>query len=186
MARKKQTSFSNNQSTIEQVEQYYNDSEESLNSYYSISPLNVLVSAKFIGYSIDEINRELKERKETLNRMCSLELLAAIEAKLKIDYIVRGQDKLKDDFSKKMRQVYNSKANRASLVEDILFTWKQERPQHKTRLDNLGKALDYRNWLAHGRYWLPKKHPHINRYDYFSIYALATDILSNLDLIESA
>ena len=117
--------------------------------------------------------------------MCSLELLAAIEAKLRIDYVVRGQNKLRDEFSKKMREVYDRKENRASLVEDILHIWKKEKPCHKARLDNLGKALDYRNWLAHGRYWIPKKHPHINRYDYLSVYALASEILSNLDLVEA-
>lgn len=185
MGKRKKTSFSDSHSKIDQVEEYYIDSEESLNSYYSFSPLNGAIPAKFIGYPIEKIGRELKERKESLDRMCSFELLAAIEAKLRIDYVVRGQNKRRDPFSRKMRDVYDRKENRASLVDDILLIWKQEKPWHKTRLDNLGKALDYRNWLAHGRYWIPKKHPHISRYDYLSIYSLATDILSNLELIEA-
>lgn len=145
-----------------------------------------MIPAKFIGYSKEQLDKELKDRKETLDRMCSLELLTAIEARIRIDYIVRGQNKLRDDFSKKIREIYDKKENRASLVDDILLTWKNEKPSHKARLDNLGKAIDYRNWLAHGRYWLPKKHPHINRYDYLSIYSLASDILTNLDLIEGS
>lgn len=185
MGKRKKISFSNSHSKIDQVEEYYIDSEESLNLYYSSNHINSVFSGRFIGYSIEEIDRELKARKEFLDRMCSFELLAAIEAHLRIDYLVRGQDKLKDDFSKKIREIYSKKENKASLVNDILLVWKQEKPEHKARLDNLGKALDYRHWLAHGRYWTPKKHPHIKRYDYLAIYALATDILSNLDLEEA-
>lgn len=186
MARQKKTSFTNTHSTIEDIENYYVDSEGSLTSYYEVDFESGEISAKFIGYSKDDIFGELKERKETLDRMCSLELLAAIEARVKIDYIIRGQNKLKDDFSKKLRLVYDSKENRASLKDDIISVWRTEKPEHKTRLDNFGLALDYRNWLAHGRYWQPKRAPHIHRYDYLSIYSLAQDVLDNMDLLESA
>lgn len=185
MGKRKKTSFSNKHSKIEQVQEYYSDSEDSLNSYYSYMVSEGSAPAKFIGYSLEEINKELKDRKDTLDRMCSLELLASVEAKLRIDYLVRGQDKLKDEFSRKIREIYDAKENRASLVDDILYTWKKENPSQKARLDNFGKALDYRNWLAHGRYWMPKKHPHVNQYDYLSIYSLAVDILSNLELVEA-
>lgn len=186
MARRKNTSFTNAHSTIEEIERYYIDSEDSLNSYYDVDFESDEILAKFIGYSKDEAFNELKERKETLDRMCSLELLAAIEARIKIDYIIRGQDKLRDDFSKKVRVVYDSKENRASLKDDIIAVWRTELPEHKKRLDNLAQALDYRNWLAHGRYWHPKRAPHIYKYDYLSIYSLAEDILENMALLESA
>jgi hypothetical protein len=71
------------------------------------------------------------------------------------------------------------------LTDDIIPAWKGKYPQHKTRLDNLGKALDYRNWLAHGRYWMPKKSPHISKYDYLIIYTLASDILEKMELHEN-
>ncbi|WP_446808936.1 hypothetical protein ACH50O_16985 [Methylomonas sp. 2BW1-5-20] len=186
MARRKKTSFTNKHSTIEDIERYYVDSEGSLNSYYDIDFESGEISAKFIGYSKEEVFNELKERKETLDRMCSLELLAAIEARVKIDYIIRGQDKLRDEFSKKMRVIYDSKENRASLKDDIIALWRSELPEHKKRFDNLAQALDYRNWLAHGRYWQPKRAPHIHKYDYLSIYSLAEDVLENIALLESA
>jgi len=186
MGKRKKTSFTNSHSKIEDIEEYYVDSEDSLNTFYDVDFESGEISAKFLGYSKKEIFGELKERKETLDRMCSLELLAAIEARVKIDYIIRGQDKLRDDLSKKIRVVYDSKENRASLKDDIISVWRTEFPKHKTRLDNFGLALDYRNWLAHGRYWQPKRAPHIHRYDYLSIYSLAEDILDNMDLLESA
>jgi hypothetical protein len=186
MARRKKTSFTNKHSAIEDVEEYYVDSEYSLNLFYDINLGLGQVPSKFVGYTKGELLDELKERKETLDRMCSLEILSAIEARIKIDYIVRGQNKMKDSFSKKMREVYDAKGNRVSLKDDILSLWKKEQPEHKTRLDNLGLALDYRNWLAHGRYWQPKKTPHIYRYDYLAIYALASEIITNMELVESA
>lgn len=186
MARRKKTSFTNSHSAIEDIEEYFTDSEGSLNSFYNINIVSGQVSAKFIGYSKEELLHELKERKDTLDRMCSLELLSAIEARIKIDYIVRGQNKMKDNFSKKIRGIYDRKENRASLKDDILSLWKVEKPEHKARLDNLGLALDFRNWLAHGRYWKPKKTPHISRYDYLSMYALASEIITNMELVESA
>jgi len=124
-----------------------------------------------------QLNAELKSRKEHLDRMCVLEILATLEAKFRIDYLMRCQKKKRDKLSKAFREIYKKKKNKASLNDDIIRTWKNEFPLHKTRLDKLSKALDYRNWLAHGRYWLPKKSPHIAEYDYLSIYSLAVDII---------
>lgn len=185
MAKRKKTLFTNSHSTIEDIERYYVDSEGSLNSFYDVDFDSGEISAKFFGYSKEEVFDELKERKETLDRMCSLELLAAIEARVKIDYLIRGQDKLRDNLSKKIRVVYNCKENRASLKDDIIAIWRTELPEHKKRLDNFCLALDYRNWLAHGRYWHSKRTPHIHRYDYLSIYSLAEDIFENMELLES-
>ncbi len=185
MARRKKTTFTNAHSTIGDIEGYYVDSESALNSFYSVDLGLGEIPAKFFGYAAQEVFDELKERKETLDRMCSLELLAAIEARIKIDYLVRGQNKLRDQFSKKIRVVYDSKETKASLKGDIISVWRSEFPEHKTRLDNFCLALDYRNWLAHGRYWQSTKAPHIYKYDYLSIYLLAEDIIGNLNLIES-
>jgi hypothetical protein len=176
-------SFSEQHGSLEDIEEYYVDSENALNCYYEPSSAGRI--PKFIGYTKEEIGNELKSRKESLDRMCSLEILATIEAKFRIDYLVRSQKKKKDDLSKKFREIYRTKKNKASLTDDIILTWKSEYPQHKTRLDNLGKALDYRNWLAHGRYWMPKKSPHISKYDYLTIYTLASDILEKMELHEN-
>src|SRR5690606_4166895 len=138
------------------------------------------------GYTTNEVNEELMIRKEALDRMCSLEILSAIEARLRIDYLVRCQKKKKDELSIKFGTIYKRKEAKASLTDDIFLKWKEVYPVHKKRLDRLGMALDYRNWLAHGRYWQPKNTPHIHRYDFLEIYTLAVDILDNMDLVEPA
>ena len=184
MASASKVSFSKSHSTITEIHEYYVDSEESLNLYFNpIESINY--SEKFTGYTKEELVDELKNRKYTLDRMCSLELLAAIEAHLRIDYLVRCQNRKKDSLSKIFREtIYKDKKNKASLMADIVSTWKSHHPEHKPRLDKLGKAMDFRDWLAHGRYWQPKKSPHIQDYDYLSIYLLASDILGNMELQE--
>lgn len=183
MASRAKVSFSKTHSSIEDIEEYYVDSETALNHYFN--PLNFTeIPDRFIGYTKSEFDTELKTRKETLDRMCSLEILATIEARLRIDYLVRCQNKKRDKLSRQLRKIYQTKVNKASLVDDIIATWKHIFPEHKTRLDYLVKALDYRNWLAHGRYWLPKKTPHLYKYDYLDMFTLASDILSNMDLYE--
>lgn len=173
-------SFSNSHSSIDDVMTYYIDSEEALNLFFDPNH----VSARFIGYSKNELDDELKIRKNTLDMMCCLELLTAIEARFRIDYLIRCQCKKRDTFSKIFRAIHKKKKNQASLIDDILSTWRNAYPQHKKILDDFQKSIDYRNWLAHGRYWTPKKTPHINKFDYLSIHTLAFEILSNLKLIE--
>jgi hypothetical protein len=177
-------SFSRKHSTLNDIEAYYVDSADALNFYFDPSGISDHFDIRFHGYSRIMIDHELKLRKEALDRMCSLEILASLEARFRLDYLVRCQKKRKDDLSKNLRDIYKKFENKASLKDDILYTWKMVFNEHKTRLDELGKALDYRNWLAHGRYWFPKKSPHIARYDYLSIYALAADITSNMELFE--
>jgi hypothetical protein len=183
MARKISSSFSGKHSSLEEIEEYYFDSESALNCYYNFS--NVCNMPKFVGYTKKEINNELKSRKEWLDRMCAFEILAMIEARLYIDYLVRSQKKKKDVLSQAFHNIYQKKLDKASLKDDLIKTWKEICPQHKTRLDDLGRALDYRNWLAHGRYWTPTKKPHVLKYDYLGIYMLALDILNDMNLREN-
>lgn len=177
----KKVAFSNEHSTLEDIEQYFFDSERALESYF----LGDTVPPSFVGYTFIELQDELKSRKESLDRMCSLEILSALEARFRVDYLVRCQRKKRDPFSKKLRAIYRKQENRASLVDDILSTWKKERSEYKPRLDKFQKAIDYRNWLAHGRYWTPKKIPQMQQYDFLSLYSLADDILQNIELVES-
>lgn len=177
--------FSNEHSSIEDVEEYYVDSAASLNGYFNFSTAIVSFSARFVGYSRADFDAELKSRKDTLDRMCSFEILAAIEARFRVDYLTRCQEKKKDELSRKLREIYKIRANKAKLVDDILVAWREVFPEHKTRLDKLQRALDFRHWIAHGRYWQSKTSPHIYRYDYLGVYLLAADLFSNLNLHDS-
>jgi hypothetical protein len=78
------------------------------------------------------------------------------------------------------------KGERIRIIEDIVAPWRQIFSEHKRRLDYFQNAIDYRNWLAHGKYWVPNKTPYILKYDYYSICTLSEDILKNMGLINLA
>ncbi len=41
------------------------------------------------------------------------------------------------------------------LKEDILEIWKQKvRGVHKPTISSFYELINYRHWIAHGRYWL--------------------------------
>lgn len=177
--------FSKEHSSIEEVEDYYVDSAASLDNYFNFSAATVPFPSRFVGYSRSDLDAELKDRKDTLDRMCSLEILSAVEARFRVDYLTRCQSKKRDPLSKKLREIYKRRANKAKFEDDILATWRKMFPEHKARLDSLQRALDFRNWLAHGRYWQSKTAPHIYQYDYLGVYLLAADLISNLSLYDS-
>ncbi|CAN2042359.1 hypothetical protein GMMP15_780002 [Candidatus Magnetomoraceae bacterium gMMP-15] len=64
-------SFSREHSSLEDIEEYYTDSESALNYYFDLSGEDRIFSVRFIGYSKKEIENELRSRKELLDRMCS-------------------------------------------------------------------------------------------------------------------
>lgn len=106
-------------------------------------------------------------------------VLTKMEASFRIDYLVRCRQKKKDDLSRGFREVYKAKAHKVSLENDILKAWKNVCPVTKKLMDDLGGALRYRHWVAHGRYWVPK---FASKYDFVSVYSLAEEILKTLPL----
>jgi hypothetical protein len=181
----KRVALSNEHSSLDDIQSYYVDSENALNAYFMDSHLTGSSSVRFFGYTTDKLNAELQHRKEYLDRMCSLEVLSAIEARFHIDYIVRTEKRKKDDLSKAFRKIFKERRQKVTLKDHLIKTWRIQYPQHKTRLDKFSKALDYRHWLAHGRYWQPNRSPHSANYDYLEIYTLASDIFAHMDLRES-
>jgi len=175
----KKVRFSQKHSTIEDIEKFYFYSEQALIPYFSER------NSYFTGFSISELDKEIREHRLVLDRMGALEILALLEARFRIDYLIRCQERKKGDFSRALRDVYKLKENKASLTDDILKVWKEFHPQHKAIFDSFQKALDYRNWLAHGRYWEPKRSPHISKYDYLAISLIASEIMENVVLFEA-
>jgi hypothetical protein len=49
----------------------------------------------------------------------------------------------------------------------------------KSVISDLRGALNYRNWLAHGRYWVAKLG---RKYDFFSVLTLAINIQKELGI----
>ena len=106
----------------------------------------------FFGMSIEEIDEFFGE----LDYLAMLDLLAAAEAAIRLDFLNRVYERRKDDVSKHFRQLYKKQGHEVSLRDDILEAWKQLAPETRRAVGDFNGALNLRHWLAHGRYWAPR------------------------------
>jgi hypothetical protein len=173
-------SFSSASQTFEEISDYYKVTAEALRKYYNFATIGNPIPSRFVALSQEELEKELNERLNELDKNVSLNLLSAIEASLRIDYLNRVYRREKDNLSRTFRKIYKDKANKASLEEDILSSWKKYHPKCKHIFSDIMGALKYRHWLAHGRYWVPKLG---QQYDFYSISIIAIRFYQNVPLI---
>ncbi len=176
----RRVSFSGSNLELHEVVQHHLDTENALKEYYDIEGKKEFIHVKFMGYSPEEVFIEFRSRIDELEKTSSFTLLSSLEAKLRIDYLIRCYQKRKDDLSTDFRRIHKQKSHRASLEEDILETWKRHYPENKLLISELLGALKYRHWLAHGRYWEPKLG---QKYDYSYVYYLIEQTYKNLPLM---
>lgn len=180
----KRVSFSDENLELEEIWDWFDSNKLGLHllksDLFEAIRNNSSVPTKYIGFNIAEIEAHIKSQLTELENVTSLSLLSAVEAKLRRDYLSRVYEKKRDEISRSMKQIYNEKAHKASLEEDILECWKGIYPELKRIIGEYRGALKYRNWLAHGRYWLPKFG---GKYDLYTVYAIADNVVRNLDLI---
>jgi len=122
---------------------------------------NILASdSRFFGMTADEVGQFFERHRNELDLVAMLDLLAAAEAAVRLDYRARVRQRLKDPVSRRLRDVEKRLRRRhrreAGLEEDILNTWMQCRPRINRPASDFKGVLKLRHWLAHGRYWDPK------------------------------
>jgi hypothetical protein len=167
----KRVPFSNEELPIKEIEAYFVTTEKALRSFYQINNLY------FTTYTVEELNNELERRIEELDKSTAFTILAAIEAHLRVDFLQRYYDKEKDPLSRKFRNLYKKKGDRPPL-EGILELWMQHLTR-KSVISELRGALNYRHWLAHGRYWVAKWG---RKYDFYDVLTLAINIQNELGI----
>ena len=168
---------------LSEIFTYYSTSLESLKYYRKGITSNDVVDSNYIGYTNQELMKSFENYISELEKNISFSILSALEATFKIDYIIRTSKKHKDDLSRKLRELYKIKENNVSLEQDILTIWKQEYPGFKSIISEYIGALNYRHWLAHGRYWRPKLG---REYDLSTITTIVNRVYANLPLYQSA
>ena len=166
-------SFSNQELSFKDIQNYHSTLTKALLEFYKSA-----TDVCFVGYTSTEMRQELEGRLSELDKSSCLSLFASIEALLRINYLQRCEQKRKDTISRKMREIYLSKANKASLEDDILEIWKQE-PCLTSIASQIKAAFKYRHWLAHGRYWTPKFG---RKYDFDYLYTLGSEIVDQCEL----
>ena len=162
---------------------YYHTSSKSLNSYRESIASNKVNDPNYIGFTKKELIEYFNNHFEELEKNISFNILSTLEASFMVDYLFRTKRKLKDDVSRKFRDLYKLKEDNVSLEHEILTIWKSEHPSFKSVISDFVGALKYRHWLAHGRYWKPKLG---RNYDVSTISTISERVYTNLPLYENA
>lgn len=182
MSRKNKLEFSDEFQSVDEIIEFFNNTKKSIES----NKVNIIKNIKagnpipsdFIGMTMEELHHFFIEDIKELERIICLNLLSSIEAKFRMDYLFRVYNRKKDDLSRSLQKVFTEKKRKAVLEEDILENWKIHRETYKLYISDYKGALKYRNWLAHGRYWLPN----FGRdYDLDTIYTICLRLEKNLD-----
>jgi len=166
--------------SLTEIAGYHNDVVDSLTFF--MRQLWRQNNSRFVGYSLEEFNDLLFVRIEETDLRSSLAILAAVEAALRIDYLLRAAKRRKDPLSKAFRTIYREKQEKARFDEDLLDLWGQYYPELKRIIGELRAALHLRHWLAHGRYW---KRPTHGKFDYDYVYTLADNLMANFPLFRN-
>lgn len=151
----------------------YNNREKALRLYFS--PKNPDYVSLFLGETETDITEMLKYQLAEINKDACFNLLAAIEAKFRLDYNVRGERRFRDALSSKCRELYRTLKSKVSLEDQIFDLWKDEFPTYKQSFSLLKGAYKYRHWLAHGRYWVLKA-GQPDGYEFNDLYQVASII----------
>jgi hypothetical protein len=127
--------------------------------------------------SSEEIDAEKKRYLRELELNSSLVMLAAVEAEFKIDFMIRVADKLRDELSCRFQEIFSQKGSMkgVSLEKDIFDTWHNFFPTTSVVIRELKGVMNYRHWLAHGRFWKPNLAR--SEYDFSYVSTLADTVL---------
>lgn len=177
MAKFVRVSFSDENLDLAEISQHHSDIDMSVRAFFD--PIIAASSTRFLGYAISEINCEMANLLLEQERSTGMNILAALEAAFRVDFLQRCYRKRRDNLSRVLRDVYARKGPRASLEDDILTAWKEQTTASARIISDLIGAFKYRHWLAHGRYWVPKLG---QKYDYDGLYILAEAIFDNFGL----
>lgn len=155
---------------IDEIKTYYDHAKSAIK--YKYDPRNPLYEIEFFGLSKNEVAKMQNEDLKELSIEGGMALLSAAEAAFRVDFITRCRSRKKDkiniDFKailKKYKKLYEVR-----IREDILDRWQKEFPTDKHYLSTLKNRFDYRNWLAHGRYWNKYNNAGQANYSFDSLY----------------
>ena len=166
---------------IVHIAEYHNDVVSSLRLYFDAPSQDF--TARYYDKTKAQLESLLAARLEETELRSALTILADLEAAFRFDYEYRCLKRLKDPVSRGFRTIQKSRKKRVGFDEDILEEWKRRSPNLRRLVGELRGALNFRHWLAHGRYWEPKL---ARKYDFSVIYALADAILQAFPLHESS
>ena len=157
--RKIQFNFNEHNQSLESLENYYDEVKAAIDLKYSKA--NPYYTSDFQMMTNTEVETERDENYMELSCEASMAILALVESSFRTDFIIRCELKKSDKLSKRYRHTYNpaKRIYTYSYNDVVLDGWAEYRPEEKNLINELKEANNYRNWLAHGRYWQFKDNP---------------------------
>lgn len=137
--------------TLDEVADYYECSKKAIDAYYDISNLN----PDFIGLSQKEIKAKRGEVLIELTIECGMMLMSAVEAAFRTDFVLRCRKSRKEQIDRDFKEILKGvkELYQVRIKEDLIDRWADEYPTDRHHFSLLKSRFDYRNWVAHGRYW---------------------------------
>jgi hypothetical protein len=169
-------SFSGQELGLDQIAKHHIATEAALREFFS--PTSPSFLSRYVAPKPSEVAIDLAFSVAELEYNSAFTVMAAIEAALRTDYLTRAYKKKKDTLSRAFRAIHKSHGPRASLENEILVAWHDHGPMPASLKSALVSALNYRHWLAHGRYWEPKLG---RKYDYFTVFGIAEELFELMD-----
>ncbi len=155
--------------SISDIADHFEGVKDSLSYYYTSRESR---AANHPLATEEELEKEYRAAIFELEMTTCLSLLVALEALFRLDYLFRAEMRLKDDMSREFGKIYARHRERARF-DILLKVWKRRVPAIREHMQRLSAAAHFRDWLAHGRYWIP----HLARkHGYLDIYELASAI----------
>lgn len=157
--RKIQFNFNEHNQSLETLESYYDEVKAAIDLKYSKA--NPYYTLNFQMMTDTEVEIERDDKYNELSCEASMAILAFVESLFRTDFIIRCELRKRDKLSKRFRHIYNpAKRIYTYSYNDVLLDgWAEYRSEKKNLIDELKEANNYRNWLAHGRYWEFKDNP---------------------------
>ncbi len=185
----KKASINPDQHTVADVWQYYENMRDSMVQMYEQTKHNRLLGLtgsdpKFFAMDLREIDEFFKQNFEETDQQACLFLIASAEAAFRVDFLQRVYHKKKDDVSREFQSIYKRRNNsRLNIIleDDILDIWAEKVPESKPYVGLFKGTLNYRHWLAHGRYWVPKLGA---KYDPAGILTIILSVFDRTGLVD--
>jgi hypothetical protein len=111
--------------------------------------------SQFVGLTQTEVEEFFEAQRERLELLIMFDLIATTEAILRSEFSARVEARKKDSLSRRFRGIYQVRADRIRLDEDILGAMREEGVPANV-VGAFRGALKLRHWLAHGKQWHPK------------------------------
>ncbi|MDR2825868.1 MAG: hypothetical protein LBV76_03610 [Deltaproteobacteria bacterium] len=164
---------------ISEIEIHFHETCLAWRFYFNGISLAQIPSGIYTGYKPTELLQAENFRKKEAEHLSCFALLANMEAALRSDYKIRVKNrKYRDGVSKAFRVLETSlrKKGKNPRLDDILSIWtKNIFDRDRQIFVSILAALDYRNWLAHGRYW-ELNTQHNAKYDFLSLMMIAGEL----------